>query len=235
MLVLTEYILPDLEETLKSLWVVTFNAWLNADDTRRWMYIFFWQKEDGIRCQSCPILCISSCTLQNELFPLKAVLFLLRPYIIRIFPALHNSFPQRWYVQRHSTSIPLVLGPFFAFLSALSFCGWHELKDCRSLDPFWCLCRTICLSEVPLLRPNPAFRCVCIFPLISMRLRVFWSCYLALNVLCLKEYRQIVAVWPFLITDVLVSSTVLATFSVVQWWSISQHKKGKKPRLDTLL
>lgn len=171
-------------EILKSLWVVTFNAWLNGDDTRRWMFlVFFWQKEDGMPHQSCPILCISSCTLKNELFPLKLPCSFLRPYINRIFPALHNPFPWWWYVQRHSTSIPPVLGPSFAFLSALSFCGWHELKDCRSLDPFCRLCRTICLSEVPLLRPNPAFRCASIFPLLSMGLTAFWGPYLAFNLL----------------------------------------------------
>ena len=181
--VLTEYILPDLEETLKSLWVVTFNAWLNADDTRRWMYFFFDRRRMGCLASPAPSFALAVVHYKMSFFLWKLPCPFLRPYIIHIFPVLRNSFLQWWYVQRHSTSIPLVLGPSFAFLSALSFCGWHELKDCRSLDPFWCLCRTICLSEVPLPRPNPAFRCVCIFPLISMRLTAFWGSYLAFNLL----------------------------------------------------
>lgn len=160
---------------------------LMVQEDRISFFFFSRQKEDGWLENPAPSFALAAIHNKMSFFLWKVPCSFLRPYTNCVFPALHNSFPQWWYVQRHRTSAPLVLGPSFAFLSALSFWGWHELKDYRSLDPFWCLCRMICLSEIPLLRPNPAFRCACVFPLISVRLTAFWGPCLAFNLLCLKD------------------------------------------------
>lgn len=51
---------------------------------------FFWQ-EDGMHCQSCCIHCISSCTLQNEIFPWKAALTLTVFFLLSIIHFCNNG------------------------------------------------------------------------------------------------------------------------------------------------
>lgn len=74
-----------------------FNSWLNADATWRWVFFCFvfcfWQEEDRVPCQPCPMLCISSCTQQKWAFSCENchVLFK-RPYCSRICLIHHNHF-----------------------------------------------------------------------------------------------------------------------------------------------
>lgn len=79
-----------------------------------------------------PFFALAAVHYKVSFFLWKLPCSFLRSYINGIFPAFRNSFSQWRYVQRHSASIPLILGPSLVFLNALSFCGWHELKDCRS-------------------------------------------------------------------------------------------------------
>lgn len=170
-----------------------FNAWLNADDTRRWMHFF---SDRRMGCIASPAASIA----------LAAVHYKMRFFSLAILCFSFCS-PFLWLTWTQGLQEP------WSFLVLLqnSLSQWGSLAHAK---PFWC---------------------ACIFPLISVGLTAFWGLYLASNLFCLKEYRQIVVVWPLLITEVLVSSIVLATFSVVQRYSISHHKKTKRPHPDILL
>lgn len=79
---------------------------------RRWM---------GCPDSPAPMLCISSCTQQNELLPVKAALFFLKDHILTTFSLLFVVISAMIYVQIQPTSIPLVLGhPLLFFLLSLS-------------------------------------------------------------------------------------------------------------------
>lgn len=117
-------------------------------------------------------------------FPLKAVMFLLRSYIICTFRTLHNSatvHAETFHLNSSCTWTILC----FTFCSA--FLWLTNSRIAGALIPLLPL-QSDLSQWGPLLRPNLAFRCMYILPLISVRFTDFWAPYLAFNLLYLKEY-----------------------------------------------
>lgn len=94
--VLTEYVLPDLEETQKLLWVM-FNTWLNADDIRRG-WGCFGRRRMGCRAHSAPSSALAVLCSEMNFFLWKLFSPFSRHYIGCICPFLHNLFLQWLYV-----------------------------------------------------------------------------------------------------------------------------------------
>lgn len=171
-----------------------YPSWSGGDTEIAWSYVqclikcwwykmdvFFWQKVDGMPRRSYLILCISSCTVQNELFFLwKLSCSFLRSYIICTFPALHNS------AIVHAETFCLNSSCTWTVV-CFTFCSpFLWLTDSRiegALIPSDAFTERF-VSVRSLAQAKPCLQmCMCILPLISVRFTDFWVPYLAFNLL----------------------------------------------------